>query len=159
MARICKIGLLSLEWQWGSLALKITIFFMNNVMKKTQIHSIKTFERLLLFSAKETRTRLLRIRNSREVKYLTNSLGQKVGDKYTKLSKIAFSMKCFSTGFLRFITEKRQNFEWTAGYSPSNPRVSGIFLKYANFLRLFPSLKSFGNSWGNLCIHFLLIII
>ena len=97
MARICKIGLLSLEWQWGSLALKITIFFMNNVMKKTQIHSIKTFERLLLFSAKETRTRLLRIRNSREVKYLTYNLGQKVGDKYTKLSKIGFSMKCFST--------------------------------------------------------------
>ena len=35
MDRIFKIGLLSLEWQWGLLALNIIhIFFKNNVMKK-----------------------------------------------------------------------------------------------------------------------------
>ena len=45
MDRILKIGLLSLECQWGLLTLNIiTIFFKNNVMK--------TFEQLSLFSAK-----------------------------------------------------------------------------------------------------------
>ena len=45
MDRILKIGLLSLEWQWGLLTLNIIpIFFKNNVMK--------TFEQLSLFSAK-----------------------------------------------------------------------------------------------------------
>ena len=39
---IFKIGLLSLEWQWGLLALNIVpIFFKNSVMKKTKIRSIK----------------------------------------------------------------------------------------------------------------------
>ena len=37
---ILKIGLPSLEWQWGLLALNIPIFF-KNVMKKTKIRSIK----------------------------------------------------------------------------------------------------------------------
>ena len=42
MDRISKIGLLSLEWNWGLLALNISpIFFKNNVMKKTKIRSIK----------------------------------------------------------------------------------------------------------------------
>ena len=39
---ISKIGLLSLEWHWGLLALNIIpIFFKNDVMKKAKIHSIK----------------------------------------------------------------------------------------------------------------------
>ena len=48
----------------------------------------------------------------------------------TKLSKIGFSMECFIADFLRFFTKKRQNlaFGWTAGYSPSNQSISGIFL-------------------------------
>ena len=37
------------------------------------------------------------------------NLGQKIGDKLTKLSKIGFSMECFTADFLRFFTEKRQN--------------------------------------------------
>ena len=42
MNRIFKIGLLSLEWQLGLLALNIIpIFFQNNVMKKTKICLIK----------------------------------------------------------------------------------------------------------------------
>ena len=61
MDRIFKIGLLSLEWQWGLLALIIIpIFFKNNIMKKTKIRSIKTFEQLSLYSAKATHTWLLR---------------------------------------------------------------------------------------------------
>ena len=64
-------------------------------------------------------------------------LRQKVGDKFTKLSKIGFSMECFTAIFLRFFTEKYQNvtFGWTAGYSPSNPSVSEVFLKFPSFLR------------------------
>ena len=32
---------------------------------------------------------------------------------------------------------KRQNlaFGWAAGYSPSNPSISGVFLEFPNFLR------------------------
>ena len=41
------------------------------------------------------------------------NLGQKVGRKFTKLSKIGFSMA-----------------GWTTGYSPSNPSISGIFFEF-----------------------------
>ena len=70
------------------------------------------------------------------------NLRQKVEDKFTKLSKIGFSTECFTADFLQFFTKKRQNlaFGLTAGYSPSNPRILGIFLKFPNFLR---SPKSF----------------
>ena len=83
----------------------------------------------------------------------TCNLGQKVGDKFTELSKIGFSMEYFTADLLQFFTKKHQNlaFRWTTGYSPSNPSISGIFLKFPNFV----SLKSFGNSWGNSWIHFL----
>ena len=50
--------------------------------------------------------------------------GQKVGDKFTKLSKIGFSMDCFTTDF------------------------------FATFCQ-----KTFGNSFGNSYIHFLVIMI
>ena len=65
------------------------------------------------------------------------NLGQRVGDKLTKLSKVGFSMECFTADFLRFFTKNRQNLAlgWTAGYLPSNPSISGIFLKFPNFLR------------------------
>ena len=66
---------------------------------------------------------------------IRNNLGQKVGDKLTKLTKIGFSIE-FSAADQNLV------FGWTAGYSPSNPSISGIFLKFPNFL----SLKSFGNS-------------
>ena len=61
----------------------------------------------------------------------TCNLGQGVGDKLTKLSKIGFSMECFTADFLQFFNKKRQNlaFGWMAGYSESNPSISGIFLK------------------------------
>ena len=65
------------------------------------------------------------------------NLGQQVGDKFTKLSKIDFSMEWFIADFLQFFTNKRQNlaFGWTAGYSPSNRIISGIFLKFSDFIR------------------------
>ena len=46
-------------------------------------------------------------------------------------------MTCFAADVLQFFTEKRQNlaFGWMAGYSPSNPSISGIFVKFPNFLR------------------------
>ena len=85
------------------------------------------------------------------------NLGQKVEDKFIKLSKIGFPMERFTADFLQFFTKKRQNlaFGQKAEYLPSNPNISGIFLKFPNFL----SLKSFGNLWSNSYIHFLVIII
>ena len=66
-----------------------------------------------------------------------NNLGQKVGDKLTKLRKVGFSMECFAADILQFFTQKCQNlaFGRTAGYSPSNPSISAIFWKFSNFLR------------------------
>ena len=85
------------------------------------------------------------------------NLGQKVADKLTKLSKIGFSMEYFTANFLPFFTKKQQNLAlgWTAGYSPSNPSISGIFWKSPNFL----SFKSIGNSSGNSYSYFLMMII
>ena len=53
-------------------------------------------------------------------------MDKKVGDKFTKLSKIGFSMVSFTADFLQFVAKKRQNltFGSTAGYSPSNPIIS-----------------------------------
>ena len=68
------------------------------------------------------------------------NLGEKVGDKFTKLCKIGFSMQCFTADFLLYCTEKRQNLAigWTAGYLPSNPSISGILLKFLkSFFRFF----------------------
>ena len=72
------------------------------------------------------------------------NLKQKIGDKFTRLSKTGFSMECFTVDFFQFFTKNRQNlgFGWKAGYSPSNPSNLRIFLKFPNFL----SVKSFGNS-------------
>ena len=66
------------------------------------------------------------------------NLGQKVGDKFTKLSKISFSVVCLTADFLQLFTKKRQNlvFGWMSEYSPSNASISEIFLKFPNFLRL-----------------------
>ena len=63
------------------------------------------------------------------------NLGQKVGEIFTKLGKICFSMECFRGDFLQFFTKKRHNlaFGCTAGYWPSYPSISGIFLKFPNF--------------------------
>ena len=67
---------------------------------------------------------------------LLYNLGQKVGDKFTKFSKIGFSMECFTADFLQFFTKKGQNLAcgWAAGYLPSNPSASEIFMKFPNFL-------------------------
>ena len=59
---------------------------------------------------------------------LSRNLGRKVADNFTKLSKISFSMEYFTAEFLQLFTEKRQSlaFGWPAGYSKSNPSISGI---------------------------------
>ena len=46
-------------------------------------------------------------------------------------------MECFTVDILQFFTEKCQNWAFmsSAGYSPSNPNVSGVFLKVSDFLR------------------------
>ena len=49
----------------------------------------------------------------------SENLGQKAGEKSTKLSNIGFSMECFTPNFLQFFKKKRRNltFRLTAGYS------------------------------------------
>ena len=46
-------------------------------------------------------------------------------------------MEYCTADFLYFFIKKRQNlaFGWTAGYLPSNPSISGIFLEIPDFLR------------------------
>ena len=69
-------------------------------------------------------------------KYFYN-LGQKVGNKFTKLNKLALFYECFTADICNFFNKKRQNlaFGWTVGYPLSNPSISEIFLKFPNFLR------------------------
>ena len=43
------------------------------------------------------------------LKSMMYNLGQRAVDKFTKLSKIGFSMKCFAVDILGFFTGKRQN--------------------------------------------------
>ena len=65
------------------------------------------------------------------------NLGQKVVDKFTKLSKRGFSIECFTADVLRFFPENRQNLEFgqPARYLPSNTSVSGISTKFPSFIR------------------------
>ena len=61
----------------------------------------------------------------------TYNLGQRIVDKFTKLSQIGFSnMKCSTVNILLFFTEKRQRlvFGWPAGYLLSGPSISGILV-------------------------------
>ena len=67
MDRISKIGLMSLEWNWGLLALNISpIFFKNNVMKKTKIRSIKNIWTATAFFSQSDAYMAVRMRDSRE---------------------------------------------------------------------------------------------
>ena len=72
------------------------------------------------------------------------SLGRGVGDQSTKLSKLDFSLECFTADFLQFFTKNRQNLAlgWAAGCSPSNPGISGFFLKLPSFLRSYALSRS-----------------
>ena len=66
MSRILKVGLLSLEWQWGLFALNILMFFKNNVMKKTKIRSIKNIWTAVTVFSQSNAFMAARIRNSCE---------------------------------------------------------------------------------------------
>ena len=72
-----------------------------------------------------------------QIRSFSCNLEQKVGDKFTKLIKIGFSIEYFTADFSQFFPEKCQNstFGWTAVYSPSNPSITVISLKLPNFLR------------------------
>ena len=69
------------------------------------------------------------------------NLGQTIVDWFMKLSKIGFSMECFTANKLW----------WLAGYPLSWASLSGIFFTIR-------SLQFFGTSWGSSYIHFLVII-
>ena len=45
-------------------------------------------------------------------------------------------MECFTADFLRVFNENvNLGYWWSARYSPSNPRIPRVFLKFPNFLR------------------------
>ena len=92
---------------------------------------------LLKATPKEISGKSLKFFDSPTTKWQPCNLGQKIGDKFTKLSKVGFSMEWVIADFLQLFTKMSQilSFAWTAGYSPSNPRVSGTFLKFPNSLR------------------------
>ena len=52
-------------------------------------------------------------------------LDKKLEDKFTNLSKIGFSMECFTADFLKIFTKKHQKlaFGWTAYYYLSSNQV------------------------------------
>ena len=54
-----------------------------------------------------------------------------------KIKQNRFFYGMFYSWFFAIFTKKRKNLAlgWTAGYSPSNLSISGIFLKFPNFLR------------------------
>ena len=62
----------------------------------------------------------------------TYNIKQRAVDKLTKLSKITFTIE-----FWNFLPKngKIWHFGWSARYSPSDPSISGIFLKFSNLLR------------------------
>ena len=66
----------------------------------------------------------------------SGNLGQKVGDKLTKIEQICFSIECFTTKFFASFYWKMSKFVfWLVnGYSLSNPSISGTFLKFIIFL-------------------------
>ena len=46
-----------------------------------------------------------------------DNLGQRVGDKLTKLSKIGFSMECFTADFFAIFFQKKSKFGfWLGGW-------------------------------------------
>ena len=84
------------------------------------------------------------------------NLGKGVRDKFTNLSKIGFSIECFTADFLRFFTKKRQKVALgcTCHQIQAFPEFSSNFL-----ISQILGLTSFGNSCGNSYIHILLMII
>ena len=64
------------------------------------------------------------------------NLLQKIVDKFTNSSKKGFFCRMVYSWFFAIFLHKCQNLpiSWPAGYSPSNPSISGIFIKFANFL-------------------------
>ena len=48
---------------------------------------------------------------------MSDNLGPKVGDKFKKLSKIGFSMECFTADFLQFFLPKNVKISiWVDGW-------------------------------------------
>ena len=84
------------------------------------------------------------------------NLGKGVTDKFTNLSKIGFSIECFTADFLPFFTKKRQKvvLGCTCHQIQAFPEFSSNFL-----ISQILGLTSFGNSCGNSYIHILLMII
>ena len=61
----------------------------------------------------------------------------KVWKQIHKIKQNRFFYGMFYSWFFAIFTKKRQNLVlgWMDGYSPWNPSISGIFLKFPNFLR------------------------
>ena len=81
----------------------------------------------------ELRTRFVWSHGLKPLRY---NHGQNIIDKFTKLNKIGFFLKCFIANFWQFLAQlSNLVFGWSAGDFPSIPDFSWIFLKFPNFLR------------------------
>ena len=61
---------------------------------------------------------------------------QNIVDKLTKLSQTGFSKEVLQRIFRSFLAQlSNVPFRWPAGHWPSIPSISGIFLKFSNFLK------------------------
>ena len=103
------------------------------VIRKTLFQTYVKFHRIRILFRRSVALNL-----KRNVFYFfKHTILDKRLETFTKLSKIGFSMECFTADFLYFFAKKGQNlaFGWMAGYSPSNPSISEIFLKFTNFLK------------------------
>ena len=108
---------------------------------------------------------MTRLRGNSEAKFLQESsenslknilkqschnLEQKVGDKFTKVSKTDFSMECFTADFMQCFISKYVKIWLSGGRLGTRHQAQTVqgFLKIFCFPKIL-SLKSFGNSCGN----------
>ena len=82
-------------------------------------------------------------------------MGKGIVDRFPKLSKISFSVKCFTSAFSRFSSTDVKMFLLGGRLGARHwISISVIFLKFPKFL----NFKSSSNSWNKFYIHFLLKI-
>ena len=86
---------------------------------------------------------------------LSYNLGQKIVDRFTKLSKIGFSTKYSVVDSSRFFSTNGKICVLASRLGTDHRKQSISLI----FLKLPKSFDSFGNSWGNSYIHIWVIII
>ena len=86
------------------------------------------------------------------------TLGQIFVDKFTSLSKIDFTIECFTLAFFNlFLPKKVKILLLSCVFSIKSKHFRDV-LAFFSFTKIL-SLNLFSNSWGTWCIHLIVIII